>query len=220
MEIGKVIAELRSQKELNQRDFAKALGVSNGAVAMWETNKRQPDLEMIKKIASFFNVSIDYILGTEKSGGNNFSNFQLFDDTFDFKERVRALMREQSMSEEVFMQKTGFDKDTKDAYLYSNKKPTIEDLIKIAGVLRVSTDYLLDVSKRKRISQEEEMLLQLFNKCDDKCKRYLISKAGVLCVEGISAVAAGEYGRYLDEEKNGVLRVVPEEKNGTSHYVV
>ena len=65
----------------------------------------------------------------------------------------------------------------------------------------MSTDYLLDTSRRKRITVEEEMLLQSFNRCDDECKKYLLAKAGVLCVEGISAVAAGEYGRYADEEK-------------------
>ncbi len=69
--------------------------------------------------------------------------------------------------------------------------PSIEALIKIAGALNVSADYLLDISKRKRITAEEEMLLQTFNRCDDECKKYLMAKAGVLCVEGISAVAAG-----------------------------
>ena len=55
------------------------------------------------------------------------------------------------------------------------------------------------------------MLLQTFNRCDDECKKYLMAKAGVLCVEGISAVAAGQYGKY-NEEKNRFFRVVPKEK--------
>lgn len=66
MELGNVIAQLRNQKELNQRELAQSLGVSNGAVAMWETNKRQPDIEMLKKISNFFHVSVDYLLGIEK----------------------------------------------------------------------------------------------------------------------------------------------------------
>lgn len=67
MELGTVLAQLRKQKGLNQKDFAATLGVSNGAVAMWETNKRQPDLEMIKKIASYYNVTTDFLLGYETS---------------------------------------------------------------------------------------------------------------------------------------------------------
>lgn len=198
MDLGKTLANLRNLKGLNQRDFAKALGVSNGAVAMWETNKRQPDLDMLRKIAEYFKVSVDFIIGTEKSGENDYSNFQLFDECFDFKERVKALMNEQSMTEDKFMILSGFDKLTKDAYLYGNRIPSIEDLIKIAGVLKVSTDYLLDLSKRKRLSAEEELLLQAFEKCNDECKRYLVSKAGVLSVEGLSAVAAT--GRTLDSQ--------------------
>lgn len=69
------------------------------------------------------------------------------------------------------------------------------------GALNVSTDYLLNISSRKRISSQEESLLQKFNRCDEDSQQYLLAKAGVLCVEGISAVAAGEYGKYADEEK-------------------
>mgnify|MGYP002510692092 CR=1 FL=1 len=69
MEIGKMIAKLRKAKGLNQRDFANFLGVSNGAIGMWETGKRQPDLDTIEKIASFFNVTVDYLLGREDSLG-------------------------------------------------------------------------------------------------------------------------------------------------------
>lgn len=199
MDLGRTLASLRNQSGLNQREFAKALEVSNGAVAMWETNKRQPDLEMLKKIANFFNVSVDFIIGSEKNGGNDYSNFQLFDECFDFKERIRNLMDEQSMTEDEFMRLSGFDKMKKDAYLYGNKAPSLEDLIKIAGVLKVTTDYLLDVSRRKRLSTQEELLLQSFDRCDDESKRYLVAKAGVLCIEGISAVAAAEHRQYLDD---------------------
>lgn len=58
MEIGKIISQLRNDKGLNQRELAIHLGVSNGAIGMWETGKRQPDLETIKKIASFILMSL------------------------------------------------------------------------------------------------------------------------------------------------------------------
>lgn len=67
MEIGKIISKLRSSKGLSQRDFAVLMGVSNGAVGMWETNKRQPDLDTVLKIANYFKVSTDYLLGQKNS---------------------------------------------------------------------------------------------------------------------------------------------------------
>ena len=62
MDFGTTLSHLRKKHKQSQRDFAYFLGVSSGAVAMWETNKRQPDLEMIKRIAQYYKVSIDYLL--------------------------------------------------------------------------------------------------------------------------------------------------------------
>ena len=202
MDIGKMISKLRSDKGLNQRELAKLLGVSNGAIGMWETGKRQPDLDTIKKLSAFFGVTTDYLLGNSQCA-IDYANYQMDTPEFalDFKMRIRELLAEQKISEEEFAERAGFNYEEKDSYLYGNQIPSIEDLIKIAGALNVSTDYLLNVTNRKRISAEEEMLLQSFNRCDKECKKYLISKAGVLCVEGISAVAAGEYGKYVDDEK-------------------
>ena len=202
MEIGKMISKLRSDKGLNQRELAKLLGVSNGAIGMWETGKRQPDLDTIKKLSAFFGVTTDYLIGNSQCA-IDYANYQMDTPEFalDFKMRIRELLAEQKISEEEFAERAGFNYEEKDSYLYGNQIPSIENLIKIAGALNVSTDYLLNVTNRKRISAEEEMLLQSFNRCDKECKKYLISKAGVLCVEGISAVAAGEYGKYVDEEK-------------------
>ena len=146
---------------------------------------------------------MDFLLGIEKSEGTNFSNYQIDNSEFAhaFKIRIRNLLTELDLSEDEFQIRTGFNHEEKDAYLYGNQMPSIQDLIKIAGALNVSTDYLLDESQRKRITTEEELLLQSFNRCDEECKKYLLAKAGVLCVEGISAVAAGEYGKYIDNEK-------------------
>lgn len=61
---------LRGIKGLTQKGLAETLNVAQGAVAMWETGKRTPDVEMIKKIASYFNVSTDYLMGESKYKNN------------------------------------------------------------------------------------------------------------------------------------------------------
>lgn len=60
------IKELRNKRNMTQKEFAKAFDISIGAIAMWETGKRQPNYEMLKRIASYFNVSVDYLLGGER----------------------------------------------------------------------------------------------------------------------------------------------------------
>ena len=210
---GKRIVELREKRGLTQAELAKSIGISRSALSLYEIEKREPDIDTLGKLSALFKVPVGYILGKEQEI-TDYTNYTMDTPEFalDFKMRIRELLAEQKISEEEFAERAGFNYEEKDSYLYGNQIPSIEDLIKIAGALNVSTDYLLNVTNRKRISAEEEMLLQSFNRCDKECKKYLISKAGVLCVEGISAVAAGEYGKYVDEEKNHFLRVVPEEK--------
>lgn len=60
---GERLARLREDKDMNQKELAEALGVTRGAVSMWEIGQRTPDSSTLQKIASFFNVSIDYLLG-------------------------------------------------------------------------------------------------------------------------------------------------------------
>ncbi|MDE5769807.1 MAG: helix-turn-helix domain-containing protein [Oscillospiraceae bacterium] len=64
--LGDRIKELRNKKCIYQQALANALNVSKSTVAMWETNKREPDLEMIKRIAEYFSVSTDYLVNWEK----------------------------------------------------------------------------------------------------------------------------------------------------------
>jgi transcriptional regulator with XRE-family HTH domain len=63
--IGERLKSLRKGVGLTQMGFAKSFQVSNGAVAMWETNKREPDNETLSRLADFFGVSVDYLLGRE-----------------------------------------------------------------------------------------------------------------------------------------------------------
>ncbi len=63
MEFAERLKQLRKNQGYTQGSLAKALGVSTGSVAMWETAKRSPDYEMLNKISDLLNRRIDYILG-------------------------------------------------------------------------------------------------------------------------------------------------------------
>ncbi|WP_238442546.1 helix-turn-helix domain-containing protein [Desulforamulus reducens] len=55
--------ELREGKGLTQQALADALNIGKSAIALYETEKRQPDPDTLKKLAQFFNCSVDYLLG-------------------------------------------------------------------------------------------------------------------------------------------------------------
>lgn len=59
MEVGHIIARLRTEKKLSQRDLAKEINVSAGVIGLWETNKRLPSYEFIIALADYFAISTD-----------------------------------------------------------------------------------------------------------------------------------------------------------------
>ncbi len=60
------LKELRKTQKLTQTDLANIMNLSHGAVAMWETDKRQPDNATLGRLADYFGVSVDYLLGREE----------------------------------------------------------------------------------------------------------------------------------------------------------
>ena len=57
------IKKLRLARGLNQVEFAKALSVTKQCVSNWENDNVLPSIEMLVKIAEFFSVSTDFLLG-------------------------------------------------------------------------------------------------------------------------------------------------------------
>ncbi|MDD6133267.1 MAG: helix-turn-helix transcriptional regulator [Selenomonadaceae bacterium] len=57
------LKKARNDRHLSQRALADIIGVSQQTVGSWEVGRTSPDNEMLKKLASFFNVSVDYLLG-------------------------------------------------------------------------------------------------------------------------------------------------------------
>lgn len=64
-DLGVRLAELRKTKNLTQSDLARKLGLHRNTINGYEANTLTPSVEVLKKLAIFFNVSIDYILGFE-----------------------------------------------------------------------------------------------------------------------------------------------------------
>lgn len=59
------IREIRKKCGLTMKELGERVGVSESAISQYETGKRQPDYETLLKIADYFNVSVDYLLGQE-----------------------------------------------------------------------------------------------------------------------------------------------------------
>lgn len=57
------LRQLRVSKDLSQSEFGKMIKVSKSSVNMYERGEREPKFETLERIADFFNVDMDYLLG-------------------------------------------------------------------------------------------------------------------------------------------------------------
>lgn len=63
--LGNRLAELRKKKGETQEQTAKKLGLTRSAYSQYELGTRNPDTEILKKMADHFERSIDYLLGRD-----------------------------------------------------------------------------------------------------------------------------------------------------------
>ncbi|MES1045321.1 helix-turn-helix transcriptional regulator [Bacillus sp. Gen3] len=63
MKIGKTLAALRNKRGLTQDQIAEILDIKRARYNSWENDIAKPGIEMLDKIADFYGVKTDYILG-------------------------------------------------------------------------------------------------------------------------------------------------------------
>jgi transcriptional regulator with XRE-family HTH domain len=61
------IKDLREDRDLRQIDVASAVGIDQRSLSNYETGKTNPDSETVIKLARFFGVTCDYLLGVRDS---------------------------------------------------------------------------------------------------------------------------------------------------------
>lgn len=85
--LGNRIKYLRENRNITQRELANILNIANSTMSQYESDIRVPSDDIKIKIADYFNVTVDYLLGrpnnTSANPSNDFSN-----------ERVKILARE------------------------------------------------------------------------------------------------------------------------------
>ena len=80
---GDVLKKLRLTSNFTQIELAKALGSTQKQISKWELNAIEPNIQWIVKIAKYFNVSTDYLLGLKDEYGYNLNE----NETYNFEYR-------------------------------------------------------------------------------------------------------------------------------------
>ena len=180
---GNRIRELRRNSGLTQEALGKKLGVIKQTVSSWENNISEPNSEILSKLASLFDVSVDYILGKKNNiVDNNGHSFFFFDDLLKdvFTSRLKKAMDNKGLTEDAFLELIPSNKNNIKPCLSGDCEPSLEDLIDISNILGVSIDYLLG-----QITEQEDKYLHSFRSLNEDNKDIVI----------------GDVKRYLKEQR-------------------
>ena len=88
LKFANTLKEEREKAGITQSKMAENLKTQVRTYGSWERGERQPDFDMLAKIADFFNVSIDYLLGHEVPKISNERGFVSKNRNYDFEQII------------------------------------------------------------------------------------------------------------------------------------
>ena len=144
--------ELRKDKGLKQKDIAKVLNMLEDTYSKCERSINDISLYNCNKLANFYNVSFDYILGLTNINKNTIRkeiNINLF------CKRLKELRKENNLTQTSLSKSIGFRQNTYANYENGKVIPTTLKVYYISIHYNVSVDYLLGRSDNKKIETEK-----------------------------------------------------------------
>ena len=97
MAFSSFLKKLREERHLSQKDVAQYLGITRQAITSYELGKREPNYEILTKLADYFNVSVDYLLGRVNGREENAfafgKNIELIRGGLSYKELSEGISR-------------------------------------------------------------------------------------------------------------------------------
>ena len=133
-----MILELLSATNTSAYRLTKDLGLSNSAISDWKSGKAKPSLDAIIKIANYFNVSADFLMGRQRDSHTSAI----------LRNRVRNLCDGVNFQIADFENKTHLHYLSFRAWLngYGDYCDHVESLQKLAEFFNVPVDYLLGIT--------------------------------------------------------------------------
>lgn len=132
---------LRETMELTQDDMAKILGVNRVSISNWENNKEIIPLEKLNIYGTYFNVSLDYILGISNIKNNGEKNIIL--DKKKIGANILRFRKEHHITQEELAHKLNTTHSTISAYENGKTLILTVFLYEIATTYNLSIDQLI-----------------------------------------------------------------------------
>ncbi len=97
-----IIDKLLKENDLKQKDLADAIDVSNSSISRYRTGERIPRIDVLTKIADYFNVSIDYLLTGVSAETDIAINIGFNNDEYKKLEELKVLSDKQKYIGSLF----------------------------------------------------------------------------------------------------------------------
>ncbi|MCT4564039.1 MAG: helix-turn-helix domain-containing protein [Maledivibacter sp.] len=147
MKFGDKLQALREGKGLTQAELAEFLSVNEANIYFFEKDMRPPTYKLLNKIAKYFNVKTEYLIGHKDIDKTVFGN------------RLRELRKDKLLNQPELSGVINVSPSNISYYEQGKSFPSVETLYIIADFFDVSIDYLLGRTDRKEIifSKDEEL---------------------------------------------------------------
>lgn len=157
------IKNLRERIGYTQKELATKLGVTRSLICLWEQGYANISLKQLIKIASIYQVSIDYLLGlTDKK--TSLVNYEYISD-IDLKilgQRLKNLRKQEKLTQDKFAKKIDTKRSSISYYEIGKMMISTADLKQICETFGISADYLtgntndyLKVKKKQKLNPKK-----------------------------------------------------------------
>lgn len=158
--IAEKIKKLRLNENLTQKQLAEKIQSTSKNIWAYENEIATPPADILLRLANFFDVSVDYLLGRE----DDFCCVKKQDVSrcFMFADRIKKLRKEHNLTQVEFAKIFNISNGTIAMWETAKRQPDFETLLKIADYFNVSTDYFFGRENNLRqdiLSEEDKEIL-------------------------------------------------------------
>lgn len=141
--LGEKIAEQRKKLGLSQEELAEKLNISQKSISKYELGNRKPQYKVLVRMAEYFGVTTDYLLGVTDSTENEPESSV----TRKFGNRLRELRVSEGITQFQMAVILDTSKSNISKYEAGTVEPGMEKINEIARFFKVTTDYLFGMAK-------------------------------------------------------------------------
>jgi len=134
------LKNLRNAKRLTQKQVSEDFSINVRTYRGYESGEVEPPVSGMSKLADYFGVSLDYLVGRSDNPGVSYLT------RTKFAEILEALRISKAVTQRAMAEYLGIQEHVYQLYEYDKREPSQEDLIKLASYFNVSLDYLLGCS--------------------------------------------------------------------------